>query len=474
LIVAVIYRRAGSWVSSVVSVSLCLCGVFSPSFLQAAGTQIGAAEGMAQQATGQCQAGSAAEGEALARKALALTTEFEPTDYVRAGRKGEVVEDAFLDARQQYRVHRARLYDAVGACLARAGKQRAASHYLGRAALLQPSADRSVALARALLADQRAAEALAALRASLRSPQAALGPEGLPILEQAADAQRLASAQVTLDRWRLDALRAPNVTHVAGPVKLAATPRLSTGAPFAWTEEPIALYVGPVSCRDCSSHLQEIQGALAAYRRRAAKEGGPEVRMLLVPEEPDQDQALRQVATLYRYDWPLLLGRGHPAALGALPGTVLVVARRGWSAVQVRPPIEDALGSVLDVLARRDLNETVPRSNWNRQPAADASPPPVRLLPEGLAPGEDLPAPAAFVAAVDAFRAGRALEALRFFDSLASDPDGWLLPPEARFNRALALRAAGERDAARRILLRIGDSRFQDEVDRALEAQPAR
>lgn len=453
--------------------SLWLCGAVSTSWVQAAGTQIAQAEKLAQQASGLCQGGSAGEGEALARKALLLTDEFEPTDYVRAGRKGEVVEDAFLEARRQYRIHRAKLYDAVGECLARAGKARAASRYLGRASVLQPSSDRAVALARALLADQRSGEAMAALRSILRGPQASLGAEGLRLLEQGVDAERLASAQVTLDRWRVAALKAPNVAHVAGPLKVAGTPRLSTGVPFAWGEDPVVFYVGSVSCRDCSAHLQEIQGALAAYRRRAARDGGPEVSMVLLPEEPDQDLALRQLVTLYRYNWPVLMGRGHPAALGVAPGELLVVARRAWSAVKIQPPFEEALGSALDLLARREVNEPVPRSNWNRQPAVDAVVAEPKLLPEGLAPGEDQPAPAAFTAAVDAFRAGRALETLRFIDSLASDGDGWLLPPEARYNRALALRATGDREAARRILLRIGDSRFQEDVDRALEA-PAR
>jgi hypothetical protein len=140
--------------------------------------------------------------------------------------------------------------------------------------------------------------------------------------------------------------------------------------------------------------------------------------------------------------------------------------------VSLQPPFEEALGSALDLLARRDVTESVPRSNWNRQAAADITVAEPGLLPEGLAPGEDQPAPAAFAAAVDALRAGRGLEAIRFLDSLAADQGGWLLPPEARFNRALALRAAGEREAARRILLRIGDSRFQEAVDRALEASP--
>jgi hypothetical protein len=77
--------------------------------------------------------------------------------------------------------------------------------------------------------------------------------------------------------------------------------------------------------------------------------------------------------------------------------------------------------------------------------------------------------PGAFTAAVDAYRAGKYLEALRFVQALAAKGDGWLLPPEERYDRALFLAGLGRRDEARRLMLGIGDSRFQDEVDRALE-----
>jgi Flp pilus assembly protein TadD len=86
-----------------------------------------------------------------------------------------------------------------------------------------------------------------------------------------------------------------------------------------------------------------------------------------------------------------------------------------------------------------------------------------------LAPGEDEPAPAEFDSAVAALRAGRPAEALRTFEALEGRGDGWLLPPEARLDRALSLAALGRREEARRLLLRIGDSRFQEDVDRALE-----
>ena len=42
---------------------------------------------------------------ARARRAVALTAEFVPTEFVRAGRKGEVVEDEFLAAREEYKRH---------------------------------------------------------------------------------------------------------------------------------------------------------------------------------------------------------------------------------------------------------------------------------------------------------------------------------------------------------------------------------
>jgi hypothetical protein len=91
------------------------------------------------------------------------------------------------------------------------------------------------------------------------------------------------------------------------------------------------------------------------------------------------------------------------------------------------------------------------------------------LLADGIAPGEDEPFPAEFTAAVAALRAGRAAEAQRLIDALEARGDGWLLPPEARLDRALCLARAGQRDAARRILLRTGDSRFEDAIDRLLE-----
>ncbi len=115
---------------------------------------------------------------------------------------------------------------------------------------------------------------------------------------------------------------------------------------------------------------------------------------------------------------------------------------------------------------------------WHGRPPSPIPPPPrpLPLLPEGLAPGEDENAPGLFNEALAAFRERRFDQALARFEKLEAAGDGWLLPPEARLNRALCMARMGRGDAARRLLLLTGDSRLQEQVDRATEAvdPPAR
>jgi hypothetical protein len=153
---------------------------------------------------------------------------------------------------------------------------------------------------------------------------------------------------------------------------------------------------------------------------------------------------------------------------------VLLVARGGFTLAVLKGPLGADLGTALAALQRSDVTETVPRASWNRRPV-DRSPlpPPPGRLPEGLAPGEDEPFPPEFAAAVEAYRAGRHQEALASIEAVAAKGDGWLLPPEARLDRALCLAGLGRRDEARRILLRTGDSRFEDAIDALLEAVAA-
>jgi hypothetical protein len=219
-------------------------------------------------------------------------------------------------------------------------------------------------------------------------------------------------------------------------------------------------YASEASCRSCSADLDAL-----------ARQVPKDVRVITVPPGDDQDAALRQVLGLYKRPWPLLLGRDLAARLELKPRAVLLVARGGWTQAVLKGPFGPEVGSALAALQRVDVQETVPRPSWNRRPV-DRSPlpPPPALVPDGLAPGEDEPAPPEFTAAAEAYRAGRAAEARKAFDALEAKGDGWLLPPEARLNRALCLARAGERDAARRILLRTGDSRFEDDIDRLLEA----
>ncbi len=396
-----------------------------------------------------------ADAVALARKALDRTAEFDPIAFVRAGRKGEVVEDTFQAARAAYRQHRARLYEAAGIAWEAAGGHAAAARHLRRSLVLDPTSSRASALARSLLALGRGREALDLLQ----SPAAGgPTPESVPLFEQAADAAGLPSAQAEIDRARL---RSPSV----GPVEvreerlqLPAEARLSTGGPLRLEAPPVIFYMASATCRTCSEDLEALAKSVPA-----------DTRAVMVPEGPEKDHALRQVLQIYRHQWPVVLGSSVAPLLRLEPGALLVAGRGGWVTVVVKPPYAPVLTSVVSILAKKDVTETVPRKAWNMRPPDRTPIRPPALLPEGLAPGEDEPAPAEFTQAVEAYRAGRFADALRGFEALAARDDGWLLAPEARLDRALAIASLGRREEARRLLLRIGDSRFQEAVDRALE-----
>jgi tetratricopeptide (TPR) repeat protein len=396
-----------------------------------------------------------ADALAEARQALSLTADFEPTAFVKAGRKGEVVEDVFIEARKSYRRHRARLYEAVGECLLQKGEPRPASRYLGRAVQLDPAPARISRLARALVTDGRGSEALVVLG---RGKLDEVSPEMASVFAQAADTAGVPSAQVEVDRMRVGALE-DAVAFRDGPFTLPSSVRLSSGALLQITTGVSVLYVAEASCRSCSEDLQALKRAVPA-----------DTRVLVIPEDPERDHALRQVLALYRYDWPVVMGKGVAGALDTKPRSVLVVARNGWAGVTVSPPFQASLPAVLKTFGRVDVHETIPRESWNRRPVERRGTTAPALLDDGIAPGEDEPAPPEFTAATEAFRSKRPAEALRLFEALDAKGDGWLLPPEARLDRALCLAAMGRRDEARRLLLKTGDSRFQDAVDRALEA----
>jgi len=395
---------------------------------------------------------------AAARRALALTAEFQPTSFVRAGRKGEVVEDEYTAARTEYRRHRAPLYEAMGVALAAQGRHEAAVRYLRRAVVLDPDDGRAGRLVASLLALGRGGKALDVLHERGRAA-GGIGPLLLPLLERAVDAEGRASVQVEIDRSRLSALTDRKIGARDGPVRLPAIARLSTGAPLRLEGAPTVFYLAGRSCTTCSADLEAI--------KRAVPEG---TRVVLVPANPDEDRALRQVIDLYRLRWPVVLGAGVASALGGEEDHVVVVGRNGWIAVTLAAPFEPALAEVVRILSKSDVAETLPRPSWSRR-AVDRTPiaPPSGLLPEGFAMGDDGPPPPEFERALAAYRAGRFAEALRLFDALGAAEDGWLLPPEARLNRAIALAAVGRREEARRIVLRLGDARLEDAGDQALD-----
>jgi len=395
----------------------------------------------------------AALGEA--RRALALTADFEPLAFVKSGKKGEVVEDSYLEARAEYRRHRARLYRAVGATLVAAGRNPEAQRHLRRAFELEGSAAYGFELARSLVLLGRGREALAIL---LRGTEP-LDPEAITLAGKAADAAGLPSLQAEIDRARLLALPAAERPEWKdGPLELPERTRLSTGVAFDLGSLPTALvYNAEASCRTCSADLEAI-----ATRARA-------LPLFVSAPGRDQDRALRQAMNIYRYDWPFVVGGGLDRVWGVSAPALVIAARSGFAVAVLRSPLA-GLGSVLAVFKKTDVAETLPRALWNRRPVdrRALAPRPV-LLPEGLAPTEEEPAPDAFASALAAYRAGRFQEALRLFEEVEKKGDGLLLMPEARLNRARCLIGLGQREPARLLLLRTGDSRFQDAVDRALE-----
>jgi tetratricopeptide (TPR) repeat protein len=394
-----------------------------------------------------------------ARKALAMTNEFNPTVFVEMGRKGEVVEDEFQAARRAFGTHRARLYEAVGAAWVAQGQNLFASRFLARAFLLDPTPARGMGLAKVQIALGQGREALATVQKAIAGVKS-LSPETATVIARAADAARLPSAQAEIDRGRLKATLKDKVTLREGPLTFPPGTKLSNAPMFRLEHAPLNLiYAAEGSCRSCSADLAQL--------KRVVPEG---VRVLTLPESDEQDVALRQVLRLYNYPWPLVLGRGLGQQLALPPRSVLLVARGGWTQAVLEPPFGQELASAIAAVSRTDVRENVPRANWNRRPV-DRSPlpPPPGLLEDGLAPGEDAPVPPEFEAAVAAYRAGRYAEARKGFDALEAKGDGWLLPPEARLNRALCLAGQKKHREARRILLRTGDSRFEDAIDETLE-----
>jgi hypothetical protein len=393
-----------------------------------------------------------------ARRALALTQDFDPRRFVQANAKGELIEDAYREALARYRTHRALVYQAVGECLAQQSQARAATRYLRRALLLDAGEGRRAAFARALVRDDRAAEALDVIG---QQPTATIGGDLLAVAQQAADAAAVPSLQAELDRARLAKLNVvPKPEPRDGPVIFGERLRLSTGAPFRLDEDgTTVVYAADPSCRSCTSDVEALGKIVPAS-----------VRILVAPAVPDQDRPLRQTLQLYQRSWPMILG-GRADAFGSKAPIVWVIGRRGWSAAVVAPPFDRALPAVLELFTRRDLDETLPRAAWNRRAVVRrALPPAPGLIDETLAPGEDEPAPPEFEEALRAFRANKATEALRLLEKLEVKADGWLLSPEARLDRALCLAHAGQTERARGLLRAIGDSRFQDHVDAMLES----
>ena len=170
--------------------------------LAAALSPVDEAERLAAEAT-RAAATRPVDAIALARRALAVTAEFDPIAFVRAGRKGEVVEDTFQAARAAYRQHRAVLYEAAGVSLEAAGKHEAASRYLRRALVLE--ADVRARVRAGPVPPRPGPRARSARPPAERGRGGAHARRRSRLFEQAADVAGLPSAQAEIDRARLRA-----------------------------------------------------------------------------------------------------------------------------------------------------------------------------------------------------------------------------------------------------------------------------
>jgi hypothetical protein len=94
-----------------------------------------------------------------AREAMQASAIFVASDFVRPGRKDEILEEQFLAARGAYRRHRALVYEGAGVSLARLSRHATAARYLHRSVELGREEART-ALMHALAASGREWEAL--------------------------------------------------------------------------------------------------------------------------------------------------------------------------------------------------------------------------------------------------------------------------------------------------------------------------
>ena len=158
------------------------------------------------------------------------------------------------------------------------------------------------------------------------------------------------------------------------------------------------------------------------------------------------------------------------------PRSLLIVARGGWTLAVLKAPFGPELGTrprgapARGRARRRCRAPPGTAARWTarrsrRRPAS---------CPRGWPRARTSPFPPEFTAAVEAYRAGpRRRGAERASTrSRRGATAGCCRPRRASTGRS-ASRGAGKRDAARRILLRTGDSRFEDAIDRLLETVAA-
>ena len=287
-----------------------------------------------------------------------------------------------------------------------------------------------------------------------------LSPEAASVIDRAADVARLPSAQAEIDRGRLKATLKGAVTLRRGRVTFppGRGSRHRSDLPARGRgDQPDLRGRGLVPVVLGRPHPAATCRSRSGARHGAARGGGPGRRVA-------------PGAGHLRLPLAAPAARGVGEQLDLPPRSVLVLARGGWTAAVPEPPFGPALASTLAALARTDVREAVPRANWNRRPV-DRSPlpppPPGRRRTDWPRVRTSRSRPIS--PRPEAYRGGTICGGDEELRCDQARGDGWLLPPEARLDRALCLAGMGKRHEARRILLRTGDSRFENAMDETLE-----
>ncbi len=372
--------------------------------------------------------------------ALAATVDFEPTAFVKAGRKGEVVEDDYLSRPGT---------PIAGTGLASTppwaestpprGDHEAAVRYLRRAEFLGPDSSSGRA-ARGCLSPRSVGPQRR--RSCCRDSSPRVGPgqtswrsSRRSSTRQAGRASR--SRSIGPESWpSLGGARSGGTGHF----ELPKGTRLSTAPVFRMADAAVnVIYAAEASCQTCSEDVEALRRGDPALPRGSSS----------CPRDRTTTTPCGRCSVCSSVSWPVMIGPGLGSTLGVTPRSVLIVGRGGWGAALL-PGAPEAGARQGGGTVGKDgcRSKSLPRPGWNRRPVERSS---AHVRYRGCGPRGWRPATTSlrqpeFEAAVTAYREKRPAEAMRLFDeSPDAGTDGSFPPRPGSTARCVSMRSVGER-----------------------------